>query len=96
MDKSKIRLLVVDDERACAPGCRRRCAARATRSTPPTTRARGSELIRARLFSLVLTDVRMPGMTGMELFREARQRSRDTQFILMTWPTAPSRARSRR
>ena len=76
---------------ACARACRRRCGARATWSTRPTTPAARSELLGGRLYNLVLSDVRMPEMSGLELLKEARQKSRDTLFILMTaYGTVPN------
>ncbi len=42
------------------------------------------QMIGERLYNLVITDVKMPEMSGLELLKEARQKSRDTQFILMT------------
>ncbi|MBI4622503.1 MAG: sigma-54-dependent Fis family transcriptional regulator [Verrucomicrobia bacterium] len=84
MDKSKISLLVVDDERGLCAGVQEALRREGYTVDAANAAPTALELIRSRLYSLVLTDVRMPGMTGMELFREARQRSRDTQFILMT------------
>jgi len=37
-----------------------------------------------RLYNLVLTDVKMPDMSGLQLLKEAKQKSRDTVFLLMT------------
>lgn len=42
------------------------------------------ELIQQRKFDLVITDYMMPGMTGLELAQEIRQRSPDTQVLLMS------------
>jgi DNA-binding NtrC family response regulator len=42
------------------------------------------QLIEKRLYNLVLTDVKMPGLSGHELMKQAKARSRDTMFILMT------------
>jgi CheY-like chemotaxis protein len=42
------------------------------------------ELIQQRQFDLVITDYMMPGMTGLELAQEIRQRSPDTQVLLMS------------
>jgi DNA-binding NtrC family response regulator len=41
-------------------------------------------MIAERLYNLVITDMKMPEMGGLQLLKEAKQRSRDTQFILMT------------
>lgn len=42
------------------------------------------ELVGERLYNLVVADMKMPGMSGLQLLKEAKQRSRDTLFILMT------------
>ncbi len=42
------------------------------------------EIVRARVFDVVVTDIRMPGLDGLSLFREVRESSPDTSVILMT------------
>jgi two-component system response regulator HydG len=42
------------------------------------------DLLRTRRISAVLTDLMMPGMSGLELLRAARAVSVDAEFILMT------------
>ena len=42
------------------------------------------DLLRKRRVAVVLTDLMMPGMTGLELLRAARAVSPETEFILMT------------
>lgn len=42
------------------------------------------EMIRVRPFDLVLSDIRMPGMNGVELFRAIRQQHPTMPVILMT------------
>jgi DNA-binding NtrC family response regulator len=84
VDKSKINILVVDDERGLCAGIqealkREGYAVDAANSGPAALQRMAD-----RLYNLVLTDMKMPEMTGLQFFREARQRSRDTQFILMT------------
>jgi DNA-binding NtrC family response regulator len=41
-------------------------------------------LVREQHFDLVLTDIRMPGMSGLELFRAIRSKRPDMPVILMT------------
>jgi DNA-binding NtrC family response regulator len=42
------------------------------------------DLLRKRRIAVVLTDLMMPGLTGLELLRAARAVSPETEFILMT------------
>jgi len=84
MDKSKIKILVVDDERGLCAGVqealRREGYMVDAANDAPTAR----KLLGERLYNLVLTDVRMPEVSGLQLLKDARQASRDTLFILMT------------
>jgi len=85
MDRSKINILV--GRRTTRPLRGRpggRCGAKAYVVDAANDARRALELLGGRLYNLVLTDVRMPGMSGLELLKEARQKSRDTLFILMT------------
>jgi DNA-binding NtrC family response regulator len=84
MDRSKINILVVDDERGLCAGVqealrREGYAVDAANSAPAALKLLGE-----RLYNLVLTDVRMPEISGLQLLQQARQASRDTLFILMT------------
>jgi DNA-binding NtrC family response regulator len=45
---------------------------------------RALELAKAQPFDAVLTDIRMPGMTGVELFRQLRTVSPNVPVVLMT------------
>ncbi len=84
MDKSKISILVVDDERGLCAGIQE-ALRREGYSVDAANEAPGAlKLMSDRLYNLVITDMKMPGMGGMELLREARQKSRDTLFIVMT------------
>jgi DNA-binding NtrC family response regulator len=84
MDKSKINILVVDDERGLCAGVQEALRREGYVVDAANDARRALELLGQRLYNLVLTDVRMPGLSGLQLLREARQASRDTLFILMT------------
>jgi DNA-binding NtrC family response regulator len=91
MDKSKINILVVDDERGLCAGVQEALRREGYVVDAANDARRALELLGERLYNLVLTDVRMPDLSGLQLLKEARQVSRDTLFILMTaYGTVPS------
>jgi DNA-binding NtrC family response regulator len=45
---------------------------------------RGRDLLRREQFDLVLSDLKLPGKTGLELFRESREETFAPPFILLT------------
>ena len=84
MDKSRINILVVDDERGLCAGVQE-ALKREGYSVDAANDARTAlRLVGERLYNLVLTDVKMPELSGLQLLQEARQKSADTLFILMT------------
>ena len=84
MDKSRINILVVDDERGLCAGIqealRREGYAVDAANDGPTA----LKLVEDCLYNLVVTDMKMPGMSGLQLLRQTQQQSRDTLFILTT------------
>ena len=84
MDKSKVKILVVDDEQGLCAGIQealRREGYVVDAATEPLTAAK---LARERLYNLVISDLKMPGLSGLELMNQVRAHHRDTLFILMT------------
>jgi len=84
MDKSKINILVVDDERGLCAGVQEALKREGYAVDAATEAPAALKLISDRLYNLVLTDMKMPEMSGLQLLKEAKQKSRDTMFILMT------------
>ncbi|KYG08641.1 response regulator [Sorangium sp. So ce341] len=78
------RVLVVDDEE----GMRATVAANLELEGYEVVEARDGahalELVRQQRFALVLTDVKMPGLNGVETFRELRRVQPDLTVVLMT------------
>ena len=76
-------ILVVDDE----PGQRQFISGALSREHEVITAANGveaSQLLAHRSFDLVITDERMPGMSGIELVRWIRDKSPETPVIVLT------------
>jgi DNA-binding NtrC family response regulator len=84
MDNSKIKILVVDDEQGLCAGLqeglrREGYLVDAANDAPAAVKLAGQNL-----YNLVISDVKMPGVSGLELLAQIRERSRETLFILMT------------
>ena len=84
MDKSRINILVVDDERGLCAGVQEALKREGYMVDAANDARAAIQLIGERLYNLVLTDMKMPELSGLQLLREARQKSRDTLFVLMT------------
>lgn len=84
MDKSKINILVVDDERGLCAGVQEALKREGYAVDAANDAPAALKLMSERLYNVVLTDVKMPGMSGLHLLKEAKEKSRDTLFVLMT------------
>ncbi len=84
MDKSRIRILVVDDERGLCAGIQEALKREGYAVDAATDTPSALQLAEGRLYNLVITDYRMPQMTGLELLTRIKEKSRDTLFIVMT------------
>ena len=83
-EADKIRILGVDDERGLCAGVQE-ALQREGYTVDAVTEARTAlSWLAERPYNLVLTDVRMPDLSGLELLREARHAGSDALFIVMT------------
>jgi DNA-binding NtrC family response regulator len=84
MDKSKIHILVVDDERGLCAGVQEALQRQGYMVDTANDAPSAINLINERLYNLVITDIKMPQISGLQLLKEAKQKSHDTLVILMT------------
>jgi DNA-binding NtrC family response regulator len=84
MDRSRISILVVEDERGLCVGLQEALGREGYQVDAACDAQAASALIGKRLYNLVLTDVKMPGLSGFELMQQVKASSPDTVFILMT------------
>lgn len=77
------RLLLVEDEAAIRRALARRLHTR-YEVVIAEDGATAAELVTHQVFDVVLSDVNLPGLTGVELLRLIRSRDPETQVVLMT------------
>src|SRR5688572_10787761 len=78
------RILVIDDDHAV-----RESVARILRSAGHTvdsarTGEEGFELARANTYDVILSDLKMPGISGLQVLSQLRDQRVDSTFIIMT------------
>jgi len=84
MDKSKIKILIVDDERGLCAGLQEALGREGYAVSAAYDAGTALKLSDERLFNLVLSDVKMPDLSGLELLKQVKAKSPDTLFIMMT------------
>jgi DNA-binding NtrC family response regulator len=83
VDKS-IKILVVDDEQGLCTGLREALQREGHRVDAATDPQAALKLATENFYHLVVSDIKMPGLSGLELLMRVRERHPDTLFILMT------------
>jgi len=84
MNKSKVKILVIDDEQGLCAGIQEALRREGYVVDAATDAAAGLRLVQHHLYNLVISDIKMPGLSGLDLLTQVRAHSRDTLFILMT------------
>jgi two-component system, NtrC family, response regulator HydG len=79
-----ITVLVVDDERSNIESLEKIFQREGMRVLSAPDARRALELVRTHRVHVVLTDLMMPGTTGLELLRAIRQVAPDVEVVLMT------------
>lgn len=84
MNAAAARILVVDDEVGMREGCRRALTSAGFRVDTAEHAADGLRKLREESFDLVLVDMMMPGMSGLELLERIRERDPHTACVMIT------------
>src|ERR1035437_2751834 len=84
MDKSKVKILVVDDEQGLCAGVQEALRRGGGVVDALTGLTAGLKVAEEGVYYLVISRMKMPGLSGLELLVRVRAHSRDTLFILMT------------
>lgn len=78
------RVLTVDDEQVVCESIRRVLSAEGYDVSTSTSSRAGLELLRKEHFDLLLLDIKMPEMDGVEMLRAARDISPETEVLIIT------------
>jgi two-component system, NtrC family, response regulator HydG len=78
------RILVIDDDAGVRESTARTLRAAGHVVQPAASGEEGFELARGDAFDVILSDMRMPGLSGLEVLRKLRDVRVDASFIVMT------------
>ena len=80
----EMRILVIDDEKIMREGAERILTKEGWKATIAENGERGLELIKDGKFRILLLDLMMPGISGMEVLKRVRERQPDLLVIVIT------------
>lgn len=83
-ESARTSILVVDDDLAVLKVTRRRLERQGHRVVACVSGQEALERLAQETFDAMVSDIRMPGMTGMELLRKVREQDLDLPVVLVT------------
>jgi DNA-binding NtrC family response regulator len=91
MSLETAKILVVDDEKAILLLLTEALGQWGYRVTTASSAGEALEILRTELFDAMISDIRMPDMSGLELLREVRKQDESIEIVMMTgYPTIAS------
>ena len=92
--ENRIRVLVVDDEEVVRLGYRRVLSADGFRVVAAGNGSEALDMMDGDTFDVVLLDMRMPGMDGLEVLRAIKERWPQSEVVVVTgYPSIDDRQR---
>lgn len=83
-DKRVKKVLVVDDEKVIRDFLSRLLTLEEVDVTTAESGTQAIKIVKNEKFDIIFLDVRMPGMDGVEAFKELRKITGDTKYVMMT------------
>jgi len=81
---SQARILVIDDDESMRDSCRQALARKASRVEVAEDGLSGLEILKKEAFDLVILDLKMPGLSGMEVLNRIKQEYPDVVVVVIT------------
>src|ERR1700688_1835645 len=90
----KEKILVVDDEEVLRNLAKEVLSEEGYQVTLASSGEQAMEFLKKASFDLVIADLKMPGMDGIELLKKVKEQNKETQVILLTSHLSPTTALS--
>ncbi len=84
MGESKGKILVVDDEIVVLKSCERILGPQGYEVVTEESPVEGLKKIEDGYYDLIITDIKMPEMDGLEFVRRVRQKNKDINIVMIT------------
>ncbi|KPK45887.1 MAG: hypothetical protein AMK74_02030 [Nitrospira bacterium SM23_35] len=81
---SQARILVIDDDESMRDSCRQALARKASRVEVAEDGLSGLEILEKEAFDLVILDLKMPGLSGMEVLSRIKQEYPEVVVVVIT------------
>ena len=81
---SQANILIIDDEETMRDSCRQTLSRDGNRIEVAESGSKGLSLLEAESFDLVILDLKMPGMSGMEVLKKIKQNDPEAMVIVIT------------
>jgi len=82
--QSKANILVIDDEETMRDSCRQTLSRDGNRIEVAESGSKGLFLLEAESFDLVILDLKMPGLSGMEVLKKIKQSDPEVMVVVIT------------
>jgi len=82
--RSEFNILVIDDEEAMRDSCRQALSVEGNRIEVAEDGVRGLAMLERESFDLVILDLKMPGLSGMEVLKKIKEQDTEIVVVVIT------------
>ncbi len=82
--QTKANILIIDDEETMRDSCRQTLSRDGNRIEVAESGSKGLSLLEAESFDLVILDLKMPGLSGMEVLKKIKQNDPEAMVVVIT------------
>ncbi|MCK4221866.1 MAG: sigma-54-dependent Fis family transcriptional regulator, partial [Dehalococcoidia bacterium] len=82
--RSEFNILIIDDEEAMRDSCRQALSVEGNRIEVAEDGVRGLAMLERESFDLVILDLKMPGLSGMEVLKKIKQQDTEIVVVVIT------------